>query len=115
MGGSDGGFPKVPERSEDNFGKPLDALDGLPPEGTRKSRVRARSERARLQIRASVSGPILTRKGILAGGSVAAVKRAGRNPVRCAYARAMRDRKCDSAAAREERSGFAALQCRIPP
>ncbi len=41
------GFPKVPQRSEDNFGKPLDALDGLPPEGTRKSRVGARSERSR--------------------------------------------------------------------
>jgi hypothetical protein len=32
-GGSDGGFPKVPQRSEDSFGKPLDALDGMPPEG----------------------------------------------------------------------------------
>jgi len=53
MGGSDGGFPKVPQRSEDNFGKPLDALDGLPPEGSRINRVGARNERERLPARAS--------------------------------------------------------------
>jgi hypothetical protein len=44
MGGSDGGVPESPAtdaaktRHEDNFGKPLDALDGMPPEGTAERR-----------------------------------------------------------------------------
>ncbi len=68
-------------------GQPLDALDGLPPEGSRKSRAGARYERMRLASPRLGGGHILTRKGILAGESVAAVERAGRNPVRCAHSR----------------------------
>ena len=114
MGGSDGGFPKVPQRSEDNFGKPLDALDGLPPEGSRKSRVGARNERAWL------SNPLLhARRYSDTERDSGRRKRSGSEACRTesrSVCLRQSDRaivKCDSAASREERSGFAALQCRM--
>ena len=49
-----------------------------------------------------------TRKGFLAGGSVTTVERAGQKSVSVCM-----PQRCEAAATREERSGFAPLQCRM--
>ena len=65
-------------------GQPLDALDRMPPEGSRQSRAGARNERRAACKSVPRARVCFYTERILTGESAAAVECAGRNPVRCA-------------------------------